>query len=59
VGADRGGVEGSDPQHDDAVPGLFTKAARAQFEIDLGKEIIYAHQGQQRIESVTSLAACA
>jgi hypothetical protein len=35
-------------------PGLFTKPALAEFEIDLGKEIIYAHHGQQRIEAVTS-----
>jgi hypothetical protein len=54
LGADRGGVEGSDPEHDDPVSGLFSKPAIREFEIDLGKEIIYAHKGQQRIESVTS-----
>jgi hypothetical protein len=35
-------------------PGMFSKPAIREFEIDLGKEIIYAHKGQQRIESVTS-----
>jgi hypothetical protein len=54
VGADGGGVEGSDPQHDDAFPGSVPEAGPREFEIDLGKEIIYAHHGQQRIESVTS-----
>jgi phage terminase large subunit-like protein len=32
----------------------FSKAAIAEYEIDLGKEIIYAHHGAQRIEAVTS-----
>jgi hypothetical protein len=35
-------------------PGMFTKATIAEYEIDLGKEIIYAHRGAQRIEAVTS-----
>ena len=35
-------------------PGLFSKAAVVEFGIDLGKEIIYAHRGQRRIEAVTS-----
>jgi hypothetical protein len=35
-------------------PAYFTKAALKEFEIDLGKEIIYAHHGAQRIEAVTS-----
>lgn len=35
-------------------PSLFSKAAVAEFEVDLGKEIIYAHRGAQRIEAVTS-----
>jgi hypothetical protein len=35
-------------------PGLFSKRAIQEFGIDLGKEIIYAHRGRCRIESVTS-----
>lgn len=35
-------------------PGLFTKAALERYSIDLGKEIIYANRGAQRIEAVTS-----
>lgn len=35
-------------------PGLFTKEAIVEYGIDLGKEIIYAHQGRCRIEAVTS-----
>jgi len=35
-------------------PGLFTKKAIEEYSIDLGKEIIYAHHGAQRIEAVTS-----
>jgi hypothetical protein len=35
-------------------PAYFTKAALKEFEVDLGKEIIYAHHGAQRIEAVTS-----
>lgn len=35
-------------------PALFTRRAIREFEIDLGKEIIYAHHGAQRIEAVTS-----
>lgn len=35
-------------------PSLFTKAALAEFGIDLGKEIIYAESGKRRIEAVTS-----
>jgi hypothetical protein len=35
-------------------PSYLTKAALKEYEIDLGKEIIYAHHGAQRIEAVTS-----
>ena len=35
-------------------PGLFSKEAQAEFEIDIGKEIIYARHGAARIEAVTS-----
>jgi hypothetical protein len=35
-------------------PGLFSKEAQAEFEIDMGKEIIYARHGEARIEAVTS-----
>jgi hypothetical protein len=35
-------------------PGLFTPKAIAEYGIDLGKEIIYAHGGRCRIEAVTS-----
>lgn len=35
-------------------PGLFTPRAIEEYGIDLGKEIIYAHRGRCRIESVTS-----
>lgn len=35
-------------------PSYITKAALAEYEIDLGKEIIYAHHGAQRLEAVTS-----
>lgn len=35
-------------------PGLFSKEAIAEFAIDLGKEIIYAHRGRCRVEAVTS-----
>ncbi|MFI2081427.1 terminase TerL endonuclease subunit [Streptomyces rubiginosohelvolus] len=33
---------------------LFTKRAIAEYSIDIGKEIIYAHKGAARIEAVTS-----
>lgn len=33
---------------------LFTKQAIAEYNIDIGKEIIYAHKGRCRIEAVTS-----
>ncbi len=33
---------------------LFTKEALAEYSIDIGKEIIYAHKGLARIEAVTS-----
>jgi phage terminase large subunit-like protein len=33
---------------------LFTKRAIAEYSIDIGKEIIYAHKGLARIEAVTS-----
>lgn len=35
-------------------PGLFSDALIAEHRIDIGKEIIYAHQGRCRIEAVTS-----
>lgn len=35
-------------------PGLFSEAAIREYRIDLGKEIIYAHRGRARLESVTS-----
>lgn len=35
-------------------PGLLSKRAIAEYGIDLGKEIIYAHGGRARIEAVTS-----
>lgn len=35
-------------------PGMFSKEAIAEYEIDLGKEIIYAFKGRKRIEAVTS-----
>ena len=37
-------------------PAYFTKKALAEYEIDLGKEIIYAHHGAQQIQAVTSSA---
>lgn len=35
-------------------PGLFSNEAIHAYSIDIGKEIIYAHQGRCRIEAVTS-----
>lgn len=35
-------------------PGMLSKRAQEEFNIDLGKEIIYAHKGKARIEAVTS-----
>lgn len=35
-------------------PGLFTDECLAEYEIDLGKEIIYGRGGKARIEAVTS-----
>lgn len=35
-------------------PAYFTTDALQEYEINLGKEIIYAHHGAQRIEAVTS-----
>jgi len=35
-------------------PGIFTKAALERYQIDLGKEIIYAFKGARRIEAVSS-----
>ena len=35
-------------------PGLFSKQAALEFQIDLGKEIIYAHRGRARIEALTT-----
>lgn len=36
------------------MPAIFSKAAIAEHQIDLGKEIIYAYKGRCRIEAVTS-----
>lgn len=33
---------------------LFTKEAKAEYGIEVGKEIVYAHKGLSRIEAVTS-----
>ncbi len=33
---------------------LFTPKARAEYGIDVGKEVVYAHKGLARIEAVTS-----
>jgi hypothetical protein len=38
-------------------PGLFTKRAKEEFQLDIGKELIYAHKGAQMIEAVTSSPA--
>ena len=35
-------------------PGMLSPRAQEEFNIDLGKEIIYAYHGQRRIEAVTS-----
>lgn len=35
-------------------PSMFSKQCIADHKVDLGKEIIYAHGGQRRIEAVTS-----
>ncbi len=35
-------------------PGMLSKRASEEHEVDLGKEIIYAHRGARRIEAVTS-----
>jgi len=35
-------------------PGMISKAAINAFKFDIGKEIIYANHGKQRIEAVTS-----
>lgn len=35
-------------------PTYFTKEALEEYQISLGKEIIYAHHGAQRLEAVTS-----
>lgn len=35
-------------------PGLFTEETLAEFDIDVGKEIIYGRGGKARIEAVTS-----
>lgn len=37
-------------------PTYFTRDAIDEYEIDLGKEIIYAHHGAQQIQAVTSSA---
>lgn len=33
---------------------LFTKKSKAEYSIEVGKEIVYAHKGLSRIEAVTS-----
>jgi hypothetical protein len=38
-------------------PGLFTKRAKEEFQLDIGKELVYAHKGAQMIEAVTSSPA--
>lgn len=38
-------------------PGLFTKRAKEEFQLDIGKELIYAHKGAQMLEAVTSSPA--
>lgn len=38
-------------------PGLFNKRAKQEFQLDIGKELIYAHKGAQMIEAVTSSPA--
>lgn len=35
-------------------PGMFSKQAIADFKIDMGKELMYAHGGRCRLEAVTS-----
>jgi hypothetical protein len=35
-------------------PGMLSRKAIQEYRIDLGKEIIYAHEGRNRIEAVTS-----
>lgn len=35
-------------------PSLFSDAAMAEYSLDIGKEIIYAHKGRAQIQSVTS-----
>lgn len=35
-------------------PSLFSKKAIDEYQIDLGKEIIYAHKGRDQIQAVTS-----
>lgn len=37
-------------------PGMFSQHAVDEYAIDIGKEILYAHEGRARIESVTSSA---
>jgi hypothetical protein len=36
------------------LPGLWTRKALEEYQIDLGKEIVYAFRGARRIEAVTS-----
>lgn len=40
-------------------PSLFSKRAIREYELDIGKEIIYAHQGRGRIELLTTSARSA
>lgn len=35
-------------------PSLFTKKAVEEYSLDIGKEILYAHKGRNRLEAVTS-----
>lgn len=38
-------------------PSLFTKEAKEEFQLEIGKELVYAHKGAQLIEAVTSSPA--
>jgi hypothetical protein len=38
-------------------PRLFNKRAKEEFQLDIGKELVYAHKGAQLLEAVTSSPA--
>lgn len=38
-------------------PGMFSAETMAEYSVDMGKELIYAHRGRGRIEAVTSSPA--